>query len=81
MPPATFPNAPGDLDDTWAGQPGNEGGLQVQIDTGYANVQPDDTLTLYVADTRTNPPQVPPFSTDRCPPMASCPSRPQSYAR
>lgn len=61
IPPATFPNAPGDLDDTWAGQPGNEGGLQVQIDTGYANVQPDDTLTLYVAGTRTNPPQVPPF--------------------
>lgn len=61
VPPATFPNAPGDLDDTWANQPGNEGGLQVEIDTGYANAQPDDTLTLYVGGVRTNPPQVPPF--------------------
>lgn len=61
IPPATFPNAPGDLDDTWASQPGNEAGLQVEIDPGYANAQPDDTLTLYVAGTRTNPPQVPPF--------------------
>ncbi|WP_339496021.1 hypothetical protein [Pseudomonas sp. RA_105y_Pfl2_P56] len=61
IPPATFPNAPGDLDDTWANLPGNSGGLQVVIDTSYPNAQPDDTLTLYVAGIRTNPPQVPPF--------------------
>ncbi|RON69246.1 hypothetical protein [Pseudomonas fluorescens] len=61
IPPATFPNAPGDLDDTWANLPGSAVGLQVRIDTGYANFQADDTLTLYMASTRTNPPQVPPF--------------------
>lgn len=61
IPPAAFPNAPGDLDDAWANLPGNSGGLQVEINTAYPNAQPDDTLTLYVAGIRTNPPQVPPF--------------------
>lgn len=61
IPPATFPNAPGDLDDTWANLPGNSGGLQVVIDTSYPNAQPDDTLTLYMAGKRTNPPEVLPF--------------------
>ncbi|WP_259741190.1 hypothetical protein [Pseudomonas fluorescens] len=61
IPPATFPNAPGDLDDTWASQPGNTGGLQVKIDTTYPDAQLTDRLTLYMADRHTNPPQVPPF--------------------
>lgn len=57
----TFPNAPGDLDDTWANLPGNAAGLRVAIDRSYANPQPDDHVTLYVAGQRTNPPQVVPF--------------------
>ncbi|QAX85236.1 hypothetical protein C2E19_15845 [Pseudomonas sp. DTU12.3] len=57
----TFPNAPGDLDDTWANLPGNAAGLRVAIDRSYANPQPDDHVTLYVAGQRTNPPQVAPF--------------------
>jgi hypothetical protein len=61
IPPATFPNAPGDLDDTWASQPGNAAGLQVKVDTSFSNAVAPHTLRLYVAGQRTNPPQVPAF--------------------
>lgn len=67
VPPVSFPNAPGDLDDTWAALPGSSMGLRVAIDTTYANAQPDDRVRLYVANQRTNPPQVPPFFDDAMP--------------
>ncbi len=67
IPPATFPNAPGDLDDTWANLPGSSMGLRVLIDTTYPNAQPTDCLRLYVANQRTNPPQVEPFYDDVMP--------------
>jgi hypothetical protein len=61
-PPAvSFPNAPGDLDDTWAALPGSSMGLRVAINNTYPNAQPDDHVRLYVANQRTNPPQVAPF--------------------
>lgn len=67
VPPVTFPNAPGDLDDTWANDPANAPGLRVVIDITYPNAQPTDRLRLYVAGQRTNPPQVPPFYDDVVP--------------
>ncbi|AMQ84219.1 MULTISPECIES: hypothetical protein [Pseudomonas] len=60
-PRVSFPNAPGDLDDAWAGLPESAKGLLVAIDTTYTNAQPDDHVQLYFANQRTNPPQVPPF--------------------
>ncbi|MDR8367842.1 hypothetical protein [Pseudomonas sp. JL3] len=61
IPRVTFPNAPGDLDDTWANLPGSSMGLRVVIDTAYPNAQSTDRVRLYVAGQRTNPPQVQPF--------------------
>lgn len=66
-PPVKFPNAPGDLDDTWANLPGSAMGLRVEIDTNYPNAQPTDRVRLYVAGQRSNPPQVPPFYDDVMP--------------
>ncbi|MCP1445393.1 hypothetical protein J3D54_004525 [Pseudomonas sp. GGS8] len=60
-PLVTFPNAPGDLDDTWANLPGSSMGLRVAINTTYPNAQPTDRVRLYVAGQRSNPPQVPAF--------------------
>ncbi|MCE6980917.1 hypothetical protein EI534_26820 [Pseudomonas frederiksbergensis] len=36
-------------------------GLRIAIDTTYPNAQSTDRVRLYVANQRTNPPQVPPF--------------------
>ncbi|VVQ29814.1 hypothetical protein PS943_01543 [Pseudomonas fluorescens] len=63
-PLVTFPNAPTantQIDDTWAAIPGNENGLIVKVDLSYANFQATDSLTLYAAGTRTEPPQVAPI--------------------
>lgn len=67
IPPATFPNAPSDLDDAWANLPGSSMGLRVAIGTAYPDPQPTDRVRLYVANQRTNPPQVSPFYDDVMP--------------
>jgi hypothetical protein len=67
IPAVSFPNAPGDLDDTWAALPGSAMGLRVVINTTYANAQPDDHVRLYVANQRSNPPEVPAFFDDPMP--------------
>ncbi|PTT02040.1 hypothetical protein [Pseudomonas sp. HMWF006] len=61
IPLVTFPNAANPaltIDDAWAAA--NPNGLKVAINTTYPNHLATDRLTLYAAETRTEPPSVNP---------------------